>query len=212
MVLTFFELDKVGDEVFELWLRKAPKFRQDMVLRYRFREDRVRSLCAYLLLCAGLGRIVETFSYNEHNKPSPIDENLYINLSHSKSSVMAGFSESPLGLDVEFIRKIYPKIVCNRVFTPTEIAQIESADEPTLAFFKFWTLKESYVKCIGQGLTFPLQTVEFQLSNDIITCSDSRFTFSTFTQNMHQISICGTERHDVKILTFEEFSSLLNTL
>jgi 4'-phosphopantetheinyl transferase len=212
MVLTFFELEKVTDEVVEQWLKKVPEFRREVVLRYRFREDRVRSLCAYLLLCAGLGRVVEAFSYNEHNKPSLPGEDLHINLSHGKSAAVAGFSKSPIGVDVEFIRKTYPKIVCKRVFTPTEIAQIEASNDPTLSFFKFWTLKESYVKCIGQGLTFPLQTVEFQLTDGGITCSDSRFTFSTFTQSQHQVSICGSEQHLVKDLSFEEFANLVSKL
>jgi 4'-phosphopantetheinyl transferase len=111
---------------------------------------------------------------------------------------------------VEFIRKTHPKIVYERVFTHSEIAQIESADNSNLAFFKFWTLKESYVKCIGQGLSFPLKTVEFQLTNKKINCSDNRFTFSTFTQNEHQISLCGTESHVVRNLSFEEFLGLIN--
>ncbi len=205
MVYTFFDLDKVTDEMFDDWLKKLPKFRQDAVLRYRFREDRIRSLCAYLLLCVGLGRIVKNFAYNEHGKPLLTDDHLQINLSHGKSAVAAGFSETELGIDVEFIRNTYPHIVCKRVFTPAEIMQIETANDPTLAFFKFWTLKESYIKCIGQGFTFPLQTVEFQIVNDTIHCSDPRFTFSTFTQNGHQISICGTEQQVVRDLSLGDF-------
>jgi len=212
MVLTFFELNKITDDVFELWLKKVPKFRQDEILRYRYREDRVRSLCAYLLLCVGLERIVEDFSYNEHGKPLLADKNLHINLSHSKSAVVAGFSETPIGVDVEFIRKTYPKIVCKRVFTPIEIAQIENSKNSILTFFKIWTLKESYVKCVGQGLSFPLKTVEFQLVDEKINCSDTRFLFSTFSQNEHQISVCGTTDHVVKELSFEEFSELTNKL
>ncbi|MCL2413073.1 MAG: 4'-phosphopantetheinyl transferase superfamily protein, partial [Bacteroidales bacterium] len=214
------ELNKITDDVFDVWLEKLPKFRQDEVLRYRFRDDRIRSLCAYLLLCVGLGRIVEKFSYNEQGKPSLVDEKLYINLSHAKSAAVVGFSESPIGVDVEFIRKIYPKIVCKRVFTDAEIEQIERAEHPTLTFFKFWTLKESFVKCIGQGLSFPLKTVEFQLSNDKINFKNRSlnevempdFTFSTFTQNEHQISICSTERHTIKNMTFEEFSTKLEQI
>ncbi|MCL2417272.1 MAG: 4'-phosphopantetheinyl transferase superfamily protein [Bacteroidales bacterium] len=236
MVLTFFELNKITDDVFDVWLKKLPKFRQDEVLRYRFRDDRVRSLCAYLLLCVGLGRILEKFSYNEHGKPSLIGENLQINLSHAKSAVAVGFSKNPIGVDVEFIRKTYPKIVCKRVFTPVEIEQIENSDNPTLTFFKFWTLKESFVKCIGQGLTFPLKTVEFRLSDKRIDLQSIPFpstslrerhmpaerslsevetpdlTFSTFTQNEHQISICSTEKQEVKNLTFEELSKALTVI
>ncbi|MCL2414139.1 MAG: 4'-phosphopantetheinyl transferase superfamily protein [Bacteroidales bacterium] len=248
MVLTFFELNKITDDVFDVWLKKLPKFRQDEVLRYRFRDDRVRSLCAYLLLCVGLGRIVEKLSYNEHGKPLLIDENLHINLSHAKSAVAAGFSETPIGVDVEFIRKTYPKIVCKRVFTDAEIKQIENSDNPTLAFFKFWTLKESFVKCIGQGLTFPLKTIEFRLNDSADADLQSvlfhplnpppagenlhhkpstwlmaklspagggeggRLQFSTFTQNGHQVSICSTEKQDVKNLSFKEFASKVEKL
>ncbi len=212
MVFTFFELDKITDEVFEHWLKKTPKFRQDVALRYRSREDRVRSLSAYLLLCAGLGRVVENFSYNEHGKPFLSNENLFINLSHGKSAVVAGFSESPIGVDAEFIREKYPKIVCKRVFTSSEIEQIERADSPTLAFYKFWTLKESYIKCLGDGFTFPLQSVEFTLNDENILCSDNRFLFSTFTQNGHQISICEEEKHCITELSFKELFEQIERL
>jgi 4'-phosphopantetheinyl transferase len=212
MVLTFFELGKITDDVFESWLKKLPKFRQDAVLRHKFRDDKVRSLCAFLLLCVGLGRVVKEFSYNEHGKPFLYDENVHVNFSHSKSAVVAGFSETEIGVDVEFIREKYPKIVCKRVFTDSEISQIEHSENPTLTFFKFWTLKESLVKCIGQGLSFPLKTVELTLTNEIISCSDKRFQFFTFSQNGHQISVCGTTSHVVKQLSFEQFSNLVNKL
>jgi len=225
MILTFFELHKITDEVFDVWLKKLPKFRQDKVMRYRFRNDRVRSLCAYLLLCVGLGRIVENFSYNEHGKPALLDGDLQINFSHAKSAVVAGFSKHPIGVDVEFIREKYPKIVCKRVFTDAEIQQIETAKDPTLMFFKFWTLKESFVKCLGQGLSFPLKTVEFQLSGEEVKFAigdagadlqSVPYTFSTFTQDGHQVSICvGTDETSapaVRNLSFEEFSNLITVI
>jgi len=225
MILTFFELHKITDEVFDVWLKKLPKFRQDKVMRYRFRNDRVRSLCAYLLLCVGLGRIVENFSYNEHGKPALMDDDLQINFSHAKSAVVAGFSKHPIGVDVEFIREKYPKIVCKRVFTDAEIQQIETAKNPTLMFFKFWTLKESFVKCLGQGLSFPLKTVEFQLNGEEVKFAiggagadlqSVPYTFSTFTQDGHQVSICvGTDETSapaVRNLSFEEFSSLITVI
>ena len=203
-------------------------------MRYRFRNDRVRSLCAYLLLCVGLGRIVKDFSYNEHGKPALLDDDLQINFSHAKSAVVAGFSKHPIGVDVEFIREKYPKIVCKRVFTDAEIQQIETAKDPTLMFFKFWTLKESFVKCLGQGLSFPLKTVEFQLSGEEVKFRSIPFpstplrerslsgvetpvlSFSTFTENGHQISICiGTDCKSapaVKKMSFEEFSNLITVI
>jgi len=35
-------------------------------------------------------------------------------------------------------------------------------------FYKFWSLKESYVKAIGKGLVLDLQTIEFSLKHDDI--------------------------------------------
>lgn len=213
MVLTFFELDKITDNVFELWLKKIPEFRRVVVMQHRSKDGQIRSLCAYLLLCVGVGRILENFSFNKHGKPFLPNDELQINLSHGKNAVVVGFGSSPIGVDVEFIRAKYPKMVCDRVFTPLEIEQIENSRNPTLAFFQFWTLKESFAKCIGTGLSFPLKTVEFSITEELeVDCSNENYWFATFSKNGHHVSVCGAEPHVIRNLSFEELSDLVNHL
>src|SRR5207237_597727 len=58
--------------------------------------------------------------------------------------------------------------LAERYFAPAEVAHLRTltgADLPA-AFFATWTLKEAFVKAIGMGLRFPLETFAFELDRD----------------------------------------------
>lgn len=60
----------------------------------------------------------------------------------------------------------------HRTFTPNEWQFIKSRNnalEQTSAFMRHWCLKESYVKSIGVGITFNLQSIDFQLNTDYLS-------------------------------------------
>jgi len=91
------------------------------------------------------------------------------NLSHTEQLVAVAIGQDAmLGIDVE---------CTSRTDLTLELAQ-EFFSEEELAFvaalpitcqrqslFDFWTLKESYIKAIGQGLTIPLDTFAFALGS-----------------------------------------------
>ncbi|ORX73475.1 4'-phosphopantetheinyl transferase [Anaeromyces robustus] len=57
------------------------------------------------------------------------------------------------------------------VFTKNEWKEINELKEDNQRlerFYKFWSLKESYVKAIGKGLVLDLQSIEFTLNRDDI--------------------------------------------
>jgi len=49
-----------------------------------------------------------------------------------------------------------------------EINEIKEDNKRLERFYKFWSLKESYVKAIGKGLILDLQTIEFSLNRSDI--------------------------------------------
>lgn len=81
-------------------------------------------------------------------------ENLHFNISHSGNYVVCAVGSSELGIDVERIRKVNLRIA-ERFFSPSEISDLMNKDEADRMhyFITLWTIKESYLKAIGRGLT-----------------------------------------------------------
>ena len=90
-------------------------------------------------------------------------KNIFINISNSSYAVACAVSKSEIGIDIERFRK-YPEKILTRVLSDNELEYFSnySGDKNKL-FFKFWTLKESYIKMIGDGLKFGLKNAEFEI-------------------------------------------------
>ncbi len=92
---------------------------------------------------------------NEHSKPYLSGKSLpHFNLSHSGEWVVGAFSEKPIGIDIEKIKRVNLK-VAERFFSLPEIRFLNELNEVErdLWFLKFWTIKESYLKALGTGLS-----------------------------------------------------------
>ncbi|NMA06597.1 MAG: 4'-phosphopantetheinyl transferase superfamily protein [Ruminococcaceae bacterium] len=92
---------------------------------------------------------------NNHGKPffSGRDD-LFFSLSHSGDYVGIAFSQNNVGFDIQVHRKQNYNRIAKRFFSSSEYSFVEQKGE--IAFFDIWSAKESYVKYIGQGLSFGL--------------------------------------------------------
>lgn len=85
------------------------------------------------------------------------------NLSHSGTYVMCAVSTEPsvrVGCDLEQIGRIRLDIA-KRFFCTSEYDTIISAgteEEQTNRFFRYWVLKESFMKATGKGMALPMNT------------------------------------------------------
>ena len=71
-------------------------------------------------------------------------------------------------MDVENVRAREVDIeIADRYFAPEEVASAaRAADEKQKQrFFEYWTLKESYIKARGMGLSIPLERFAFHLED-----------------------------------------------
>lgn len=95
---------------------------------------------------------------------------LHFNLSHSHGLVVCAVAAGgPVGVDVEDASRTLAYLdLAERYFAPPEVAHLRGLDETRrrAAFFAIWTLKEAFVKAIGQGLSFPLDSFAFELDED----------------------------------------------
>ena len=144
----------------------VPEHRQKKIDRMRFEKDKRLSLGAFALLQKGLRDwgICDrepALSYGENGKPFLRDyPSVFFNLSHSGERVMCAIGDCEVGCDVEKIKDTDFKIA-KRFFHEEEYEQIlrpGSVRERQELFFRFWTLKESFLKVTGQGMSFTLDS------------------------------------------------------
>jgi 4'-phosphopantetheinyl transferase len=109
------------------------------------------------------------FVNNAHGRPEiagPDAPPLRFNLSNTNGLVACAVAlDRELGIDVESLERPSQNLgVADRFFSPTEVRDLRALPEADQAerFFTYWTLKESYIKARGMGLSIPL--AQFSLS------------------------------------------------
>jgi 4'-phosphopantetheinyl transferase len=87
---------------------------------------------------------------------------LEFNLSHSGDAALVGVSlYAPLGVDLELVRDVPDLLaIAERYFAPSEMKEfLRLAPERRRdGFYVTWTRKEAFVKGLGLGLSFPLDS------------------------------------------------------
>ena len=153
----------------ETYLPIASNHVKEKVARLKSDNAIRETLSAYLLLhkaCEELGldgsdREIATDGYGKPyfvNRPDK-----YFNISHSHERVMCAIGDVPVGCDVQKIEDKSERAlkIAKRFFTKEEfekLMSVEEKEERNAFFFLMWTLKESYIKCVGGGLGIPLDS------------------------------------------------------
>ena len=90
---------------------------------------------------------------------------LSFNLAHTDGLVACVVARDvEVGIDVEAIdRRADALGLAGRFFSPAEVAELQRCadDARLLRFIEIWTLKEAYVKALGEGLSCPLHEFAF---------------------------------------------------
>ncbi len=116
-------------------------------------------LVSHLVRCAVNGtQEILHFGIGEFGKPYLLRyPGLHFNLSHSGGWVVCAVASSPVGIDVEEIRPVDFDIA-RRFFSRSEYDELmrRALADRLDHFYNLWTVKESYVKLNGHGLSQPL--------------------------------------------------------
>jgi 4'-phosphopantetheinyl transferase len=155
---------------------------QERYQRFHFDHDRHTYLAAHALVRITLSRYAcrspaqWRFTRGAQGKPEieqAVDlPPIRFNLSHTQGMVTCAIAlDSMCGVDVERARPMKDMTgIAEAVFSDAEIAYLDQqceADRPH-NFFKFWTLKEAYIKAIGQGLSASLKNISFEIGEPFI--------------------------------------------
>lgn len=214
-------------EKIQLMFDRVSESRRQQASRYKFQEDAIRSLTGELLLarllkekhgCVGSELL---FHKNAYGKPlliAPFTQ--HFNVSHSGDWVICGLHDSDIGVDVEVMKPIEVEHF-ERIFTVKEmqwLMSIVSGEERMRGFYSLWTLKESYIKAVGQGLSMPLDSFDVlsfvsgsmaaQSANpSLIKDYDLRLTT---LDEKHQLAVCiHGQIHELNVVK-TDLSTLLD--
>ena len=147
------------------------KNRQKKIDFYRFDKDKKLSCGAYLLLKKLLSEekiknpIFKTGKYGKAYISNY--ENIHFNLSHSEKMVLCAISDREVGVDIEYIDPEIDLNIAKHYFYNSEYESIMNAENKPDEFFKYWVLKESYMKYTGLGMNLELDSFEIIIKDRI---------------------------------------------
>jgi 4'-phosphopantetheinyl transferase len=142
---------------------------------FRFQRDRDIYVVAHALVRTTLSHYAPlspsawSFRSTAHGRPeiatawAPVG--LRFNLSHTRGLVACVVHAAlDVGVDVEEMRDTDLMEIAEHAFSAAEVATLRatSPDQRRTSFYRFWTLKEAYVKARGLGLSIP--TTRFSLT------------------------------------------------
>jgi 4'-phosphopantetheinyl transferase len=158
-----------SEEFYDMWYNRMPKERRVKADRYRVDVVRKRCITAYALLVYALcdgqkdglipqgidsGSAELAISEDDDGKPHLEGIPICFNISHSGDMVAVAISPGEVGCDVECKSKNAMSIA-EHFFAKDEVeflSNIEDDALQSLEFTKLWTMKESVVKCSGEGI------------------------------------------------------------
>lgn len=142
-------------------------------------------------------------------------DSIHFNISHCDGIVVCAFSEKEIGIDVEKIQD-FKETMVKKILTEKEqqILQKYEADpeERNRGFYRFWTLKESYLKWRGRGFYQDPLLVEFTgeafakgAEECVIECSDQKAAvIQKVTDTGYILSVCF-EKGNAGDIIYEEY-------
>ncbi|MDE5740645.1 MAG: 4'-phosphopantetheinyl transferase superfamily protein [Bacteroidaceae bacterium] len=165
-------LDAITEEDLLAAIDTLPPWRREKALRFKHLQGRKECTYAYLLLCQALRDIYgiteqPAFSIGVHGKPRLVltpeppafsSPDVHFNLSHCRQAVACVVASCEVGIDIESIGR-YKEPLARHVLNDQELASVQQAADPQLAFTRYWTQKEAIVKLTGRGIDDDLRNL-----------------------------------------------------
>lgn len=176
MVRTYIvNIRKLEEEAaFQEALSSVSAYRRQKTAVLKNGKDRCRSLGAALALNAALqqyGLCERPMEYVLGEQGKPMFRNypeLHFSLSHAGDYALCSMGEQEIGNDIERVRPGKLR-VADRFFAEAEKAWIYRAgllEEQERRMFRLWTIKESFLKVTGLGMSLPLRDFTVFMEED----------------------------------------------
>lgn len=168
--------------------KKYFPLRYEKALSFHDKNDKLLSIAAAYLIYTFAGAEEKDIYYKKNNKPYIKNSPVFFNVSHSKKYAAIAVSPFEVGVDIE--RAEEKNLVCaRRVFTENERKWMNNE---SAKFSVLWTLKESVMKALGEGLALPPGDFDVMpfLDNKSITVGDTELWAYTAVYDGYSVSVC----------------------
>ncbi len=218
--------NNINENCFSALYQFCSSERRQKVKSFQFREDACRSLTGEALIRYAIfanTQIMEngsSFITNSYGKPSLPNSSLQFNISHSGKWVVCAIDRFDIGIDIEKNRNVSQDLSSN--FSPEEkelLSECTCEKHFTEVFFRIWTLKESYIKSIGEGFSCPFDsfacipgkecTVELKRYNQDLP---TRHLKTLSVEQGYSSAVCTTEKFKQIAVTIISVSDLIGKL
>jgi len=169
-------VERIEDGEFQKLLGCLTAEKQEKVKRFHRWEDSQRAAIAEILIravvCTKFGFPNGEIDFDKNDYGKPFIKNrpdFHYNISHSGDWVICAVDNALVGIDVETVKPMDFGIA-KRFFSKEECNDLMMKEESQrLAyFFDLWTLKESYIKADGRGMSIPLDSFTIKVSDEKI--------------------------------------------
>lgn len=139
-------------------------------------------------------KVLPAIERRTYGKPYfPNCDGIYFNISHAGYMVVCAVAQTELGVDIEAVRPIKNRMP-ERVLTELERDWLARREDKEDSFIRLWTLKESYVKATGEGLSKDFREIEFSLSDhelgDIVCNQKGHYFFQKKVKEHVYMALC----------------------
>lgn len=161
-----------------------------------------------ILLCGSTG------------KPYIKDLPIHFNISHAGDFVVCAISQTEIGIDIEQVRAVDLKIA-KRFFHQSEYEHLLAQQKSNQLdyFYSLWTLKESYIKWLGTGLTTPLDSFYFNITDaSILFVGENQQIMPFFKQFViedYKLAVCSASNDfpaDIEQITIRQILDIFKIL
>ena len=170
-------------------------------------EDRQRAFIEILLMKYLINKVFNVkiedivIDYNKFGKPYLKNNlNYKFNISHSNELIVIGMDfENEIGIDVEFKKNInldsYIKILKSN-----EIMKLNTREDKLDGFYEIWTIKESFFKEEGRGLSIIDDDYYIDYDNCNIKYKNKIVSFKSIDYFQYKICICSKNIDNINII------------
>lgn len=196
----------LSEEVYTLFLDTLDEDMQQKILRYKRKSDRDLKLSTHVLLRVMLHKLyrmnLEEMYYktNQFGKPFLPGSSIHFNLSHSGSWGACVIDQTPIGVDIEEILPIDINGMSTFFSRKEQLLLLQTPEKEKIElFYRLWTLKESYVKKLGLGLSKSIDSFTFHMSSGVIKVEDNyqplydqpHFFYEEQIEKLYKLTICA---------------------
>ena len=215
----------ISDEVIGKLCLSIDSEKRGKVEKLVNKKDKIRTLIGEILIRTeivkeiGIRNEYIKFGKNQYGKPYVKGHpNFNFNISHSGDFVLCAIDDKPIGIDVEEVKAFEYQDIAKSFFTTSEFNYIIKKDSEShlSKFYKIWTLKESYVKCCGQGLSIPLKSFSVHIDKyeNVKVITNNEYKENTLKifdiDEGYKIAVCSLNKEISASIIRIEQNNLLN--